>query len=160
MSAKPGTISELFRDVWYPAWDGDDTDHFIEVTRSSWHPDGIHGRHDDPDIPFEDVVELMISEHRTWRPQQHVMLNVVDDGGEWASWQYHWSARYSGDRRNADGSALTEAQRRYEHRAGMFVQWDGERILYGRGFASFSDHEQEMGLEGGDSDHEHGKDGH
>lgn len=141
-------LSELWRDVWYPAWDGDDTDHFIEVTKSIWHPDGIHGRHDDPDIPFQDIFDVMVEEHRVWRPQEHVMMNIVDDGGEWASWQYHWVARYSGDKTNADGTPMTEEQRRYEHRAGIIARWDGQRILYGRGFAAFSSHEEEMGLAG------------
>lgn len=149
MASKP-RISDIWRDIWYPAWDGPDTDHFIAVTRELWYPHSIAARHDDPEVTFEEIFPLMIEEHRIWRPQTHVMMNVIDDGGEWASWQYHWTARYSGDRTNADGSELTEEQRVYEHRAGVIVKWDGKRMLYGRGFASFSDHEKEMGLAEGD----------
>ena len=152
-AASKQRISDIWRDVWYPAWDGDDLDHFVEATEQLWYPDSVATRHDDPERRFEELFPLMIEEHKTWRPQKHVMMNVIDDGNEWASWQYHWTARYSGDRKNPDGSELAEEQRRYEHRAGVIVRWDGTRMTYGRGFASFSSHEEEMGLENGDGGH-------
>lgn len=143
-------MTEMWHDIWYPAWDHADSteEYFIEMTQRVWHPDAKIGRHDEEDSRLVDLMPVLIDEWHTWRPQRHVMINVIDNGGEWVSFQYHWEARYSGKGKTRDGGELPDEKRSYAHRAGVIVRWDGLQTMWGRGYASFSSHEDEMGLLG------------
>lgn len=141
------TLSELIRTRWYPAWDSGDPVLFERVTREVFHPDAVFRRDEFPPKTLEEAMPIFLREIVTWRPQQHVMLNVIDDGGERAAWEYLWTARYSGSGRLHDGSEIPEERRFFESRAALVASWDGERCLTFAGSSgAFDSHLFEMGL--------------
>lgn len=113
--------------VFYDAWDSGDPDRMREAVPDVFTDDARIGRPEEPLTTLHDVLPLWLTEVEAWRPQQHIITQVIQ-GERSACWEYRWIATHNGLLRTTDGREFPASGKQVENRAAITAEWDGTKI--------------------------------
>jgi hypothetical protein len=114
-------------EVFYDAWDSGDPGRMNEVVPQVFAHDAKIGRPEEPLTTIQDVLPLWLTEIEAWRPQEHIVTNVIK-GERSACWEYRWIATHNGLLRTTDGREFPASGKTVENNAAIVAEWDGSKI--------------------------------